>query len=270
MTMIRPRSLLVLCIAIALCSLFVPPAAAEHNNAGTVKVHDTEDEDPDERNVPHVDCEFWVEGFNMGHDSGWILFFAWPPTGDMGLVVSGEDQNWTADNATPEFHFLAGPFTLASGHYRVEVYTDAGHPGATDENPHFAKSKTFWVECEEGGVTNPPCPPGLELVATQSGAANITLSWDAVVGADVYAVYRATEDTDFELIGLVNATSFVDDEVTLHVTYEYYVTAVVDGVESEDCEIVSATAIPFFPTLAVGALALLGGVGALTYFRRRS
>ena len=31
-----------------------------------------------------------------------------------------------------------------------------------------------------------------------------------------------------------------------------------------------ATAIPFFPTMLVGALALVGSVGAYAWFRRRS
>lgn len=278
--MIRPaRFLLALGLATALVLFWFPTAAAVHNNQGTVKVHDNEDEDPDTRNVPHVDCEFWIEGFNMGDDSGWIVFYGWPPTGDKEIVWSGEEQNWTADASEEHsHHFLAGPFTLPSGHYRVEVYTDAGHPGATPDgsNPHFAKTKTFWVECEETPVVNPPCPPGLNAVATTTDADTpvVHLTWDAVAGADGYLVYRAVGGGEFELavdiVDLVTDTQYFDHHVEAGTTYEYYVTAVIGDAESENCEIVEVTAIPFFPQAALGALALLGSVGALMYFRRRS
>ena len=267
--MIRLRPLLVLAIATTLCSLVIPPAGAVHNNQGTVKVHDNEDENPDVRNVPHVDCDFWIEGFMLGDDEGWIEFYAWPPTGDMELVETGEDQNWTADtgSVSGEFHFLAGPFTLESGHYRVEIFTTDGHPGS--DSGHFAKAKTFWVECEEV-VVNPPCPVILDVVADETdGNATVTLTWSPAAGAEAYVVYRATNDTDFDAIGVTDELTFVDDSVVLHVTYEYYVTAVIGNVESENCEIVEATAIPFFPSWGVGALAVLGSVGAFAMLRRR-
>ncbi|HVM44678.1 MAG TPA: hypothetical protein VM582_01985, partial [Candidatus Thermoplasmatota archaeon] len=267
--MIRPRSLLALGLVIAL-SLVAVPATASHNNQGTVKVHDNEDENPDVRNVPHVSCDFWIEGFKLGDDSGWIRFYAWPPTGDKSEVTpTGASLNWEADSgdASGEYHFLSGPFFLPAGHYRVEVFTHDGHPGS--DSGHFAKSKTFWVTpCAEDVVTV-PCPVIIDVTATSDdGDATITLSWEAVAGADAYVVYRALPGGDFEAIGDTTQTSFVDADVTVGTTYEYYVTAVIGDVESENCAIVSATAIPFFPTLAVGALALLGGVGALMYFRR--
>jgi len=270
--MIRPRALFSLLLATALFSLALPGASAVHNNQGTVKVHDNETENPETRNVPHVDCQFWIEGFKLGDDAGWIVFYAWPPTGDKSVVETGVDQTWTADSgaASGEFHFLAGPFTLPSGHYRVEVFTNDGHPGS--DSGHFAKAKTFWVECETV-VVNPPCPPGLELEARSTdGRADIFLDWDAVPGATAYNVYRAVGGGDFEYqVTIDTYTSYVDDHgIVVGETYEYYVTAVVNGFESENCEIVEVTAIPFFPSLAVGALALLGGVGAFVMMRRRS
>lgn len=282
--MIRPaRFLLAPVLAIALVLFAFPPVAADHNNQGTVKVHDNEDEDPDRRNVPHVDCDFWIEGFNLGDDSGWIVFYGWPPTGDKEIVWSGEEQNWTgAWSEEHSYHFLAGPFSLPSGHYRVEVYTDAGHPGATPDgsNPHFAKAKTFWVECEDMPVVNPPCPPGLAARAgtTDEDTPFIHLTWTAVPGVDGYLVYRAVSGGDFELVvelqnergDLVTATQYFDHHVDVGVTYEYYVTAVIGGVESENCDIVEATAVPFFGSGLLAALALVGTVGAFVAFRRRA
>lgn len=274
--MTRPHLLSTLLIVTLVCSLVLPPAGAVHNNQGTIKVHDNEAESPPQRNVPHVACEFWVEGFDLGDDAGWIVFYAWPPTGDKSVVESGEGQDWTADPWSEEhgFHFLAGPFTLPEGHYRVEVYTDAGHPGSSREegNPHFAKSKTFWVEpCVGYPVERPPCPPEVNAVA-QVGMDDEPMNaigWAAVDGADEYRVYRAVGGGDFELIGTTTQTSFDDTEVEAGVTYEYSVTSVDDGFESEACASLEVTAIPFFPSLAVGAIAVLGSLGAFVYLRRK-
>lgn len=268
----RPRPLFVAGLAIALLISLAPTSVASHNNQGTIKVHDNESENPPQRNVPHVDCDFWIEGFKMSDDSGWIVFYSWPPTGDKSVIESGEEQDWSADagSVSGDFHFLAGPFTLDSGHYRVEVFTDDGHPGGSD---HFAKSKTFWVECQEEGapvLVNPPCPIILDVEArADNDVPTITLTWSAVAAADAYAVYRASGGEDFDLLDVTTATSFVDDDVDVGVTYEYYVTAIIDGVESENCAFVQATAIPFFPSLAVGALALVGSLGAFVALRRR-
>lgn len=267
--MFRPRHLVPTALAICLVLAFSPISSANHNNQGTIKVHDNEQEDPDQRNVPHVDCDFWIEGFKLGDDSGWIVFYSWPPTGDKQVVDSGEDQDWTADSgaASGEYHFLAGPFTLPTGHWRVEVFTDDGHPGS--DSGHFAKAKTFWVECEEV-VVNPPCPV---ITNTEAGVAGeepfILLEWAGVPDATQYVVYRALEGGDFEILATTTDTSYTDTDVEVGVTYEYYVTAVVGGIESENCEIVEATAIPFFTAPLLGALALAGSLAAFVVLRRK-
>lgn len=267
--MIRPRILLILLAASLLATAI--PASATHNNAGTLKVHDNEDENPDVRNVPHVSCDFWLEAFGMSDDEGTITFFSWPPTGDKTVVTPGAgsaDLTWSADDGdkSGDYHFLQGPFFLAEGHYRVEIHTDDGHPGS--DSRHFAKTKTFWVEPCEGEPVNPPCPPN--LLAASLAADQVVLNWTAVANATGYLVYRATGEADFELVGSVTGTTFLDEDVEGGVTYEYYVTAVIGNLESEDCDIVTVTTIPFFPGMAVGALALVGGVGAFWMLRRKA
>lgn len=267
--------LLALSTALALAAL---PVQAAHNNQGTVKVHDNESENPPQRNVPHVSCDFWIEGFKMSDDSGWIRFFGWPPTGDKSEVTptsGAAELNWNADSGdeSGEFRFLAGPFRLDPGHYRVEVFTHDGHPGG--DSGRFAKAKTFWVEpCNAvPPVVNPPCPLILDVKATSDdGDARITLTWSAVATADAYVVYRASGGSDFEAIGEVagGTMAFVDDDVTVGTTYEYYVTAVIDQVESVSCETVEASAIPFFPGFIAGAIAITGSVGAYAWLRRKA
>ncbi|HEX2021545.1 MAG TPA: hypothetical protein VHH36_02465, partial [Candidatus Thermoplasmatota archaeon] len=135
---------------------------------------------------------------------------------------------------------------------------------------HFAKAKTFWVEPCDVEVEHPECPVVTGLSAEAAGGGNqVTISWNAVAGADSYVVYRAVGQGDFEWLASVEGTMHVDNTTVAGVTYEYLVTSVSGDVESEGCAGASVTAIPEFPTLAVGALALVGGVAALTVFRRR-
>ena len=264
-----PAVLLALLTAVAFAA---PPANATHNNQGTVKVHDDEVEDPAMQNVPHVSCDFWIEGFKLGDDSGWIEFFTWPPTGDMTAIApTGASLEWEADdgNASGEFHFLQGPFQLPAGHYRVEVYTDDGHPGG--DGGHFAKAKMFWVEdCENPPENPPPCPPDVTARALDDGS--VLVQW-GIASGEGYLVYRAEGDGDFELVSIemgTTNTDFLDVNVTGGVTYRYTVTTFEDDVSSGPCAEVEVTTIPFFPGLVVGALALAGSVGAYVWLRRKA
>lgn len=127
-------------------ALAMPTAVAqgEDDNRGTLKVHDNATADPEERNEPHVTCDFWIQGFNMKDPSGWLVFIAWPPTGNKtNAVPTGDTLNWTGTpDGDGEYDFTKGPYFLDPGHYRVEAYTDDGHPG----HEHFAKDKLFWVD----------------------------------------------------------------------------------------------------------------------------
>ncbi|HVM45865.1 MAG TPA: hypothetical protein VM582_08020 [Candidatus Thermoplasmatota archaeon] len=158
-----PRLVLTLIAASLLAA--APTAVAQNDdNRGTVKVHDSPVEDPDQRNVPHVTCDFYVEGFNMKDPTGTIVFYSWPPTGDKSEVTpTGDTLVWTGTpDGDGEYDFLKGPYFLPAGHYRVEVYTDDGHPG----HEHFAKAKMFWVDpcgdeepvCVEDCDVPPDCP----------------------------------------------------------------------------------------------------------------
>jgi len=138
--------------AISLMLLLLAVVAAtttvtSQGNSGTIKVHGGSSASPPTRNEPHVTGDVFVEGFNMADDSGRIFIFSWPPTGDGSLVLQG---NWSADGADPANHFLAGPFDLPCGHYRVGV---SNGPATPDDFPGGMKKKTFWVD---GCSTSPP------------------------------------------------------------------------------------------------------------------
>ncbi|MEA3190145.1 MAG: large repetitive protein [Thermoplasmata archaeon] len=259
--MLNARTATVLSLAIAgAFVLFATPTSA-HGHAGDVKVHDEETADPPTRNIPHVDCEdFWIEGFNMNAGTGSFEIFSWPPTGDMTMVLDGE---WTADTGDDEegFHFLSGPYTLAAGHYRLEVTEDDGKDST--------KNKMFWVEecapeCEEGSEQCPPpeelpCPTDLVLLARSDGSVELTFT--PAPGSNGTMVYRAEGDGDFEHIANLDAGvgTYIDADTEDGVTYTYMVTALFGDSESEGCAQVEVTTIPDLPTfVAVGAAGLLG------------
>jgi len=150
----RFASLIALSLVVAV-SLTGTALAVSDNNRGTVKIHDGPDADPDERNEPHVSCDFYVQGFNFHDGSGRLAFQVWPPTSNPADVTpTGDDLEWTGtDDGDGEFNFEKGAYYLPEGHYRLEVYTYDDHPG--HEGGHFAKAKMFWVDpCEE---EQPPC-----------------------------------------------------------------------------------------------------------------
>ena len=133
-------------------------------------------------------------------------------------------------------------------------------------------------------------PEGLSCRADSEGN---HLSWEAVENATSNNVYRMLGDTDdvlnATLIGSSEDTSFTDPDVEEGQTYTYWVTAVGpwdeetldtfeeaeideseippnESVPSEPCVV---TAVPFFTTPIVGAVALAGCVGAYVVLRRK-
>jgi len=135
-------------------------AQSRDNNRGTVKIHDGPEADPEKRNEPHVDCDFYVQGFNFHDSDGTLQFFAWAPTGNKGVVTpTGDNLVWTGEaDGDGEFNFQKGPYQLPAGHYKLEVYTTDGHPGSNSGQK--AKSKVFWVdECAPAPAPYPTPAP---------------------------------------------------------------------------------------------------------------
>lgn len=122
-------------------------------------------------------------------------------------------------------------------------------------------------EEQYGCHDNPPCPLGVTALPQDDGS--IVIDWLEVEGAEEYRVYRATGGGDFILLASTENTTHTDTTAAVGVTYSYVVTAF-DGVfESEDCQAVVTTAVPFFGGVVGIALALVGAVGAAAWARRR-
>ena len=148
------RYALILGTAALLC-LSATATASGTANHGTVKVQE-DSETGDHSNNPHVGCSFSVEGFKMAADAGTITIKAWPPEGDHETVVLSD--NWTADEGDSAddkdgAHFVAGPYELESGHYKVFA----------SNAPDHDKTKVFWVDCEQAEIPVFPTPMALGL-----------------------------------------------------------------------------------------------------------
>lgn len=78
------------------------------------------------------------------------------------------------------------------------------------------------------GTPEPPDSAPPENVRARAGNSVVTVTWKEKKGADVYIIYR-----DGEIIATVTGTEFIDEGVENGTTYEYRVSALVNGKESE-------------------------------------
>ena len=106
---------------------------------------------------------------------------------------------------------------------------------------------------------------GLVCVATEGG---ISLAWDSRALALHYNIYRDGGNGS-ALLATSTTASFLDASAAANATFTYHVTGVFATGETPKGEGCTATAIPEFPTLVVGALALVGSVVAYAAWRRR-
>jgi hypothetical protein len=96
------------------------------------------------------------------------------------------------------------------------------------------------------------------------------VSWDPVPNAAEYHVHEVVNGEVGGIIALLdgNTTVFHHENLEVGETYHYAVAA--DGHPHEECAVVSATAIPFFPGLAGAVAAALGALGVALVVARRS
>ncbi|HET6405078.1 MAG TPA: hypothetical protein VFH78_10560 [Candidatus Thermoplasmatota archaeon] len=119
----------------------------------------------------------------------------------------------------------------------------------------------------ECGETSFQC----SVVTASAGAEGaIALSWSEVAGADGYAIVRTDASGEEVFLAFLeaDATSYTDDSTIVGQTYTYSVVPFLNGVPARFCESVEVTAVPFFGAPLLGALALVGVVGAYAAFRR--
>lgn len=161
-------------------------------------------------------------------------------------------------------------FTIAG----IWVKSGANHAG--EGAPPGAGERFDNPEADCPPVATPtdgpePCIGPQHIEAHTDGPVNV-VNWSEFEGADSYNLYRSESGEGFLLLTTTdeNTTEYRDDLVEPGTSYTYAATAMVDGNETQSCDTVTITAIPFLPGLAAGALAAVGGVGAYAFARRRS
>lgn len=146
--------------ATALLSLLFTPRLVGHDalsvahaavgNSGDIKISDSPlPAQGNQGNEPHVQCQFYVLGFNFAASSGIITVRSWPPTGD-GTVVLERPYAMTSPSSSGDYQFVNGPYTLPAGHYKVYVTDNKGGS--------IAKQKVFWIDGCAATSTPTPVP----------------------------------------------------------------------------------------------------------------
>ncbi|WP_338287257.1 autotransporter-associated beta strand repeat-containing protein [Luteolibacter sp. LG18] len=74
------------------------------------------------------------------------------------------------------------------------------------------------------GTPVPSVPTGL-TVASGPDSGQMSLAWNASTGVPVYSIYRSASGGAYVLAGTTTDTGYIDQGLTLGVTYTYYVTA---------------------------------------------
>jgi hypothetical protein len=107
-------------------------------------------------------------------------------------------------------------------------------------------AKTLTTAC--GAAPNAPTG----VVATATGTTQVTITWNAAIGAASYRVYRRAPGGSFTLVGSPATTNYVDNTAVANTAYLYKVRSF-SGVESTDSNIDLATTVIFTdPTLTAG------------------
>lgn len=257
-------------IGIAMASLLVfgglaGTAVAHSDGHGEMTLHDSEDGPP----TDSLECEFWVKFRNMTHSNGTLHAtqregHSHAHAHDLG------NGTWegTKNETTGGWDFFGGPFTThASDSYKIEVWTTL-EENEGDEPSHYQGMIVEYRACDQPPREDPfppECVDDIEAQAMDDGS--IKLSWEEAERADNYTIMRGTGEGYFE-IATVENTSYTDTDTEAETTYEYRIDAANEGGDTLGCQYVEATAIPFFESPALVALAAVGSVGAVAVARR--
>ncbi|MBR6310079.1 MAG: hypothetical protein IKR52_02620, partial [Paludibacteraceae bacterium] len=191
-----------------------------------------------------------VKAKNAAGSSAWANAAAdgWPASPSPTLTVSGT----TAASVTLAWTDIAGQTydvyrsAYVDGNYKLLA---SGQSNGYTDNAVFSGSKYYY----KLKVTDATCGTrwsnsvntttthtlGVPVPRIKSkDVAKVTIEWNAVAGAGGYRIYRSTNGTNYDFIGLTNETTYTDDVnngcngyMSKHKTYFYKITAVEEGLE---------------------------------------
>jgi hypothetical protein len=102
-----------------------------------------------------------------------------------------------------------------------------------------------------------------------TNATNV-VTWDHVDDAEEYHVHEVVDGEVGDIIALLDPGTNVFHHENLEVGETYHYAVAADWHPDEACDVVSATAIPFFPGLAGAVAAALGALGVALVVARRN
>lgn len=150
-------------------------------------------------------------------------------SGDIKVQIDNDIESYSCYNSTTKSQILVyEKKDLQLGIHTVSLYTTQAVFGIDA------------IDIDQNGFLVDINVP-TNLMAT-GGNGKIDLSWDAVEGAASYIVKRSeTPGGPYQTITTTSAITYTDRDVTNGTTYYYVVTAVVNGVESDNSNEASAT-----------------------------
>ena len=105
---------------------------------------------------------------------------------------------------------------------------------------------------EVSAIPIPPAPTGITATA---GTTNINLSWDFVIGASRYNIYRSTvPGSGYTQIAWTVTNGYVDSNIIADVRY-YYVATALEGLSESAYSLEVNAIIPVFPPTGLSAIA---------------
>ncbi len=150
----------------------------------------------------------------------------------------------------------SGPYVLA-GLTASPYYTDVG---LTPNTTYYYHVTAVESETESSlsnmasATTNADIPVPDNVTAIPVSQTQIAITWNAVLNATAYAVYRSTTpDGTYQYIGTTEDPLYNDTGLTPNTTYYYRVAALISGTEGSPSAYAAATTfpdIPFFPAPA--------------------
>ena len=170
------------------------------------------------------------------------------------LVQDSDDFQWTGTILLPPDAGLDefDESTVEQLSFSFTASDDLNNLGTEIQNPSL-------IQVFQGSLPPADAPTDFRARALPEGKA--ALSWEPVVGASQYKLYRKTpNETEFLELALlgVSATSYIDgeDSVSLNGVYEYVISSIREGqgttVESAKSEIVNIVAVSEKPNTPNG------------------
>ena len=252
----------------ALALALVAPAASAHrftDDHGTLTAHD----DPDGPPVMDVaDCTVY---FKSQMTEATATFTLYENRGRGGLALVHTEEVVGTPDGEGGYSWSSGAITVDSMQVRFLAELVFGDEMTEADEPAHTTTTDLHIHCGEPYVG---CVQDITAEAIEGG--HVRLSWSPAHNATYYRVLRYVGDLptgapNYDEVGQTTGTTFVDETTNPGETHHYRIAAWNEhgGGRGSCRETVTVTAIPFFGAPVLGALALVGTVGAYAWLRRR-